>query len=316
MIPSWLHAPPPGPGETAVSLIDLGTNSIRMDLVALKRGQSRRLHREKRMVRLGDGLYEDGAPNAEALARVEHALEDFATLHHSAGVRRIRAVATAAMREMPEAPRLVESWEARYGIRFQVISGAEEAALIAKGVLAAVKAPAGPYALIDIGGGSTELSLCQGGKVLDSVSLPLGANRLQQACLKRVPPLPGGVEALRQACRQALEPLPQKGHWPRLKELIGSGGSIRALRKMAKAAGAKDLPFTAHFLAGLNAAMLRLDRVGLQHLPGMDEKRLDLILAGGLILEEACSVLGAAKVRATDATLRDGLLLDELARSA
>jgi exopolyphosphatase/pppGpp-phosphohydrolase len=59
--------------------------------------------------------------------------------------------------------------------------------------------------------------------------------------------------------------------------------------------------------------MQRLDRVGLQHLPGMDEKRLDLILAGALVLEEACLALGASRVRATEATLRDGLLRAELA---
>ncbi len=312
MIPAWLHAPPPGPGEEAVSLIDLGTNSIRMDLVALKGRQARRLHREKRMVRLGDGLYEQGRLSEEAIERVEHALEDFVTLHHSAQVRRIRAVATAAMREAPQAPELVERWQARYGIRFEVIDGAREAQLIALGVLAAERPPSGPYALIDIGGGSTELSLCQAGRVLESASLPLGANRLQQACLKRVPPLPGGVEALRQACRASLEPLAERQHWPRVKELIGSGGSIRAVRKLAKAAGAKELPFTAHFLAELNAQMLRLDRVGLLHIPGMDEKRVDLMLAGALILEEACLALGATRVRATEATLRDGLLQAEL----
>lgn len=316
VIPRWLHAPPPGPGETAVSLIDLGTNSIRMDLVAVRGKQARRLHREKRMVRLGDGLYEGGRPSAEALERVEHALQEFATLHHTAQVRRVRAVATAAMREAPQAAELVESWKQRYGIAFQIISGAEEAALIARGVLSVERPPAGPYALIDIGGGSTELSLCQDGKVLESVSLALGANRLQQARLKRVPPLPGSVAGLRQDCRALLAPLPQARHWPRVKELIGSGGTVRALRKLAKGAGAKEQPFTAHFLAELNARMERLDRVGLQHLPGMDEKRLDLLLAGSLILEEACACLGAAKIRATEATLRDGLLLDELSRSA
>lgn len=315
MIPDWLHAPPPGPGETAVSLIDLGTNSVRMDLVALKGRSARRLHREKRMVRLGDGLYERGRLDDQAVARVERALEDFQVLHRQAGVVRVRAVATAAMREAgDQAPELLRRWEERFGIAFRVISGAEEAALIARGVLALERPPSGPYAVIDIGGGSTELSLCQGAKVLEIASLPLGANRLQQACLKRVPPAPGGVEALRRECRLHLEPLSQARHWPRVKELIGSGGSVRAVRKLAKAAGAKDQPFTLHFLAGLTRQAARLDRVGLMHLPGMDERRLDLLLAGALVLEEACLALGAVRVRATEATLRDGLLLDELER--
>jgi exopolyphosphatase/guanosine-5'-triphosphate,3'-diphosphate pyrophosphatase len=309
-VPSWLHAAALRPDEEVLSLIDLGTNSIRLDLVALRRGQARRLHREKRMVRLGDGLFAGGRLNRAALERVEAALADFAALHRAAGVRRVLAVATAALREAPEAPRLVEAWKERFGIAFRVISGLEEAALIARGVLAQEAPPSGPYALIDIGGGSTELSLCRGSTVLESVSLPLGASRLQQTCLQTLPPVPGGVEALRAACRRPLENLRDAGRWPRVREFIGSGGSIRALRKLARAAEAKAQPFTLHFLTELNRRLIRLDRVGLLHVPGMDPKRVDLLVAGSLLLEECCLVLGAQRIRSTDAGLRDGLLLE------
>lgn len=307
-----LHGGVRQPGETLVSLIDLGTNSIRMDLAALKGRSARRLHREKRMVRLGDGLYASGRLSAPALERVEEALALFEGLHHAAGVDRISAVATAAMRAAPEAPALVETWARRFGIRFRVISGLEEADLIARGVHRVERAPAGGYGLIDIGGGSTELSLCRDGKVLERISLDLGANRLQQEYLKRLPALPGGIQALREHARALLAPLPGLHRWPALRELIGSGGTVRALRRLAKSAGAKDLPFTDHFLSDLVAQIGRMDRVQLLHLPGMDDKRVDLILPGALILDEACKVLGAHKVRATEATLRDGLLAAEL----
>jgi exopolyphosphatase/guanosine-5'-triphosphate,3'-diphosphate pyrophosphatase len=303
----------PRPGERLLSLIDLGTNSIRLDLVALGPDGPRRLHREKRMVRLGDGLFEDGRPSQEAVARVELALEDFAGLHQAYSVQRVRAVATAAMREAPNAAGLAADWEQRFGIHFEVISGAQEAALIARGVLAAEHPPAGAYALIDIGGGSVELSLCQGLRAQASCSLPLGANRLQQRCLRRQPPLAGGVEALRRECREALNGPQGVAAWPRVREMIGSGGTVRALRKIAKAAKVKDQPFTLHFLRELSSRMERLDRTTLMHLPGMDAKRSDLILAGALVLEEACLALGATRIRATEATLRDGLLQDELA---
>jgi exopolyphosphatase/guanosine-5'-triphosphate,3'-diphosphate pyrophosphatase len=306
----------PRPGERLLSLIDLGTNSIRMDLVAVGPQGARRLHREKRMVRLGDHLFEDGRPSPEALRRVEEALAGFQALQERWGVSRVRAVATAAMREAPNAPGLVEAWAERYGIRFEVISGAREAELIAQGVLAAEHALSGTYALIDIGGGSVELSLCEGSRVQRSCSLPLGANRLQQRCLHRIPPAAGGVAALRLECRGQLNLPPGPGAWPRVKELIGSGGTVRALRKMAKASGAKDQPFTLHFLRELTERMERLDRVGLAHLAGMDGRRVDLILAGALVLEEACLALGATRVRATEAGLRDGLLQDELTLAA
>lgn len=314
MSPATLVLPKLSPGETVVSLIDLGTNSVRMDVVALKGRSARRLHREKRMVRLGDGLYENGHLDPLAIERVDHALADLAYLHQAYAVSRVSAVATAAMREAPEAPALLKDWEARHAIAFRVISGEEEARLIAKGVLGQERLPSGGFALIDIGGGSTELSLCQGAKVLESFSLPLGANRLQQAHLKAVPPRRGGVEALRDAAKAALAPLHGQHRWPAVKELIGSGGTIRALRRLAKAAGAKELPFTTHFLSELCQRIQRLDRVGLLHVPGMDEKRVDLLLAGALVLDETALALGAQKIRATEATLRDGLLAEEIER--
>ena len=307
-----LHGSGRLPCESLVSLIDLGTNSIRMDLVAVKGRDARRLHREKRMVRLGDGLYASGRLSDAAVARVEESLALFQRLHQAASVDRIAAVATAAMRSAPEAPALVERWEQRFRIRFRVITGLEEADLIARGVHRVEKAPAGGYGLVDIGGGSTEISLCRDGKVLERFSLDLGANRLQQEFLRGLPAMPGGVLALRQHARQVLAPLRGEHRWPALREVIGSGGTIRAVRRLAKAAGAKDLPFTDHFLTELSARLERMDRVALLHLPGMDEKRADLILPGALILDEVCAGLGVHKIRATEATLRDGLLAEQL----
>lgn len=308
-----LAAAAPAPGESVFSIIDLGTNSVRLDVVAvhLKNRAFRRLHREKRMVRLGDGLFERGHVDPAAVERVDGALREFSLLHRALDGGRIVAVATAAMREAPEAPALLERWSERYGIAFRVISGQEEAALIAKGVLSSEKLPSGGYGLIDIGGGSTELSLCRGPKILESFSLDLGANRMQQSFLRGLPPVKGGLDALRDEARRAFGDLRNRHHWPELRELIGSGGTIRAVRSLAKAAHAKEQPFTIHFLSDLVRQMERLDRVGLLHVPGMDEKRIDLMLAGSVLLEEAALALGAQRIRATEAGLRDGLLASE-----
>ncbi|HTB21378.1 MAG TPA: hypothetical protein VK914_01590 [bacterium] len=308
-----LAAASPVPGESVFSIIDLGTNSVRLDVVAanMKERAFRRLHREKRMVRLGDRLFELGHVDPTAVERVEEALRDFVQLHHALGGVRMVAVATSAMREAPEAPQLLERWRERFGISFKVISGAEEAALIAKGVLGAEKLPSGGFGLVDIGGGSTEISLCQGPKILESFSLDLGANRVQQSFLRDIPPVRGGLDALRTEARRAFVSLRTLNRWPDLRELIGSGGTIRAVRNLARASDAKDQPFTIHFLSDLVRQMERLDRVGLMHVPGMDEKRADLILAGSVLLEEAALALGAQRIRATDAGLRDGLLAAE-----
>ena len=294
-------------------LIDLGTNSVRYDAYDLKGGEALRLHREKRMVRLGDGLFGRGHLDPGALARTEAALRDFCALNKHYGVSKVKAVGTAALRSASDAPAALTRLQHALGAPIQVLSGDEEAALIAEGILGSEEhLPSGPFILIDIGGGSTELNLCQGPQRLEGGSLDLGANRLQQAFLKAVPPVKGGVAALRQHAQEQLQAFKTRQQWPAVKVLVGSSGSIRALRKMAKASGAKDQPFTLHFITSLNGRLQAFDRVSLMHVPGMDEKRVDLVLAGSLLLEEALKAFGAQRVLVTEASLREGLLFREL----
>lgn len=295
-----------------LGLVDLGTNSVRYDAYEIEGGQPLRLHREKRMVRLGDGAFASGQLTEAALERTTAALSDFAAINAKLGIQRLVAVATAAVRSAGSASDLGRL-QAALGAPIQVLSGDEEAALISDGVMhSGEHLPSGAYLLVDIGGGSTELNLIQNGRRLEGVSLDLGANRLQQQFLRGVPPVKGGVEALRSLCREQLTSFKAAHHWPNVKELVGSSGSIKALRKLAKANGAKDQPFTLHFVSQLNERFQGLDRLSLQHVPGMDEHRADLILAGSLLLQEVLQAFGASKVRSSEASLREGLLLREL----
>ena len=295
-----------------LGLVDLGTNSVRYDAYAIEGGQPLRLHREKRMVRLGDGAFESGRLTETALARTAAALSDFAAINARLGIKNLVAVATAAVRSAGDAAAL-ERLQHALGAPIQVLSGDDEAALIADGVLhSGEHLPSGAYLLVDIGGGSTELNLIQNGRRLEGVSLDLGANRLQQQFLRGVPPVKGGVAALRTHCREQLASFKTAHHWPDVKELVGSSGSIKAVRKLAKANDAKDQPFTLHFVTQLNERLQGLDRLSLQHIPGMDEHRVDLILAGSLLLQEILQTFEATKVRSSEASLREGLLLREL----
>jgi exopolyphosphatase/guanosine-5'-triphosphate,3'-diphosphate pyrophosphatase len=298
-------------------LIDLGTNSVRYDAYEIKGDQAKRLHREKRMVRLGDGVFEKGQLSEAALARTSAALADFWALNRHYGITNVRAVTTAAMRGATDAVLALKRFETALGHPVEVLSGDEEAALIAEGILGSEEhLPAGSFILIDIGGGSTELNLCQGGKRLEGVSLDLGANRLQQQFLKSLPPVAGGLARLSEHCQAEFQRFKTAQKWPEVKELVGSSGSIKAIRNLAKAAGAKDQPFTLNFVEALNARIQTYDRLALMHLPGMDEKRVDLILAGSVILQAALKVFGAKKVRVTEASLREGLLLRAMKEAA
>lgn len=294
--------------EHRLAIIDLGTNSVRFDVYAVnEKGEPERLHREKRMVRLGEGIFKNGRLEAKAEARVQHALHDFAAMIHAWGVDKVAAYATSALREAAPREReaFVRSIDKRHGIHLSVISGAREAALIAKGILENEKLPKGPFALIDIGGGSTELSLARGRKLISARSLKLGALRLQQLYLSRQPPRSLDLLALRAGLDEALpKALPQ------VESVIGSSGTIRALARMAVLA---KRPFNPSFVRELNLKMAGLDRKALLKLPGLEEKRVDLILPGSLLFEELITRLGAKKLSATNYSLRDGALAEMLA---
>src|SRR6185503_12670449 len=109
-------------------------------------------------------------------------------------------------------------------------------------------------------GAQVQAGAFQGKQRLEGASLDLGANRMQQHYLKSLPPVKDGVAKLREHARSVLDGFRNGHRWPAVKELIGSSGSIRALRKLAKAAGAKDQPYTLHFVKTLNERMQGLDR--------------------------------------------------------
>lgn len=293
-----------------LGVLDLGTNSIRFDAYALdERGQAERIHREKRMLRLGEGLYETGHIGKPALARLDRALHDFSRMLREWGIDRVRAFATSALRDtrLPQRHAILAGIKRRHGITFTVISGAREAGLIARGVLANESLPRGDFLLCDIGGGSTEISLCRGRRVKKSFSLGLGTLRLKQLFLTQLPSSSLSLLALRGYIHSQLP----KGGLPRAAELIGSSGTVRALSRMASRS---RRPFNRAFLSQLNLNMAGMGRAQLLKLPGMEEKRADILLGGSLLLEELAALSGAKRIRASGFSLRDGVLDEELAR--
>ena len=295
--------------EHRLGIIDLGTNSVRFDVYAVnEKNQPERLHREKRMVRLGEGLFSAGKLGQRAEARVHAALHDFSRMLHAWGVDSVTAYATSALRETEPAQRarLIREIKSRHGIQLQVISGIREARLTARGILENETLPKGNFALIDIGGGSTELTLCRGKSIRSIRSLKLGTLRLQQLYLSHQPPRSLDLLAFRAGLEQALPKTLRS-----VDTVIGSSGTIRSLSRMALHA---KHPFNPAFVRELNLKMGRLDHAGLLKIPGMEEKRVDLILAGGLLFEELITRLGAKRLRASNYSLRDGTLSEMLQR--
>ena len=303
-----------------LAIIDLGTNSVRFDIYDLSKDALRdRIYRDKRMIRLGDGAFYENRLQKQAMARTLRAFESFHKKIKGYDVDKVIAFATSALRDTTNSQALISEIQKRTGIHIRVISGRREAQFIAQGVLRNDALPHGLFGLMDIGGGSCEISICYGRTALRSISLPLGANRLQQIFLKSHPPRARGeigdpVMKLRRHIRKSLARAISEQRRPRIKTFIGSSGTIRAYRKILKTRGEKTEPFRLSSLTQLIEEMIPLTKAELMNIPGMTVKRADIILAGGILLEELATQFDAKYIYTTDTCLRDGIIERESQR--
>ncbi len=268
------------------------------------------------MVRLGQGVFTLGKLNPEAIRRTLHAFVSFQKTAAEFRVDRMVAFGTSALREAADGNRLLNLIREKTGIEIRVISGVEEAKLIARGVLKNEKSLKGRFGLIDIGGGSTEISICRGKKLSHSTSFSLGTARLQQVFLRSSPPKPIGdsdenpLDSLRNYIRSALLTKMLAERWPKVDRMIGSSGTVRAIAKLIKK-GKANKTVERDDLKKLVRTMSEMTTTELLGLPGMEAKRVDMILAGAVLLEECMNITSAKKVTATEFSLRDGILEEQ-----
>lgn len=299
-------------------IVDLGSNSVRFDIYEVRgRNKTERIHRERQMIRLGDDIFVTGRFQAAAVDRTLHAFDAIHAVADKFNVKKIVAFGTSALRESKDGPDLVAKISERTEITIQTISGQEEAHLIAKGILANEKTPDGLFGLVDIGGGSTEICICRDKKMLDGYSFNLGANRLNQLFPCREvtgnkTPKPEVLSQLKNHIRDIIKGISRVRDWPQVPTIIGSSGTIRAFRKIMKNNGSRVDPFQKKALSKLVSRISEMGPEQILEIPGTDPKRSDLILPGGILLEEIVDLLGADLVYTTNCTLRDGILQGEL----
>ncbi|MDR3606320.1 MAG: Ppx/GppA phosphatase family protein [Oligoflexia bacterium] len=293
-----------------IGIIDLGTNSVRFDVRQLGPGtRTRQLHREKIMIRLGQGVFLNGKLDRSAVQRTLHSFRRFKRIATGYKVSKIIAFGTSALREVSDRDRFLELLFRETGIQVRVISGLEEAQLISLGISTKEKLGKKPVALVDIGGGSTEISVCRGKKMLHAHSFLLGTARLQQVFLKKIPPNEGSIEELRQHIRASLSQVITAGHWPKVEGIVGSSGTIKALAKILGTEGTRTVERSA--LSDSVAAMSSMTTTELLGISGIESKRVDMILAGAILFEEIMHFLSVKKARTTEYSLRDGILAEE-----
>ncbi|MCB0404164.1 MAG: hypothetical protein KDD51_05210, partial [Bdellovibrionales bacterium] len=281
---------------------------VRFDIYDInKTGRTRNLHRQKQMIRLGDSVFSTGKVGTTAATRLVELIEDYQYEAYQYKVERLVAYATSALREATNRRQILRLIQERTGIQVQVISGKQEAQLIASGILSKEKRCEGTFGLIDIGGGSTEITACHGKSIFLCTSLPLGVARLKHRFIPAMPPK--DTKALFAHLEKLLEPTAKKLKKYTLTHFVGSSGTIKTLaRVLRRTTGEKEIHLES--LLALRRELRRMSRRQLLKVPGLPERRVDLILPGAILLETCMTACRVDRVFPTPFALRDGLLED------
>jgi len=300
--------------------IDLGSNTIRLLVADADAATGLRLvHGEQTIARLGQGLARSGVLAPEAIERAVAAVRAYRDRAKALGAGSILVVATAAVRQAANRDEFLGRLSAEAGLVARVASGAEEARLTLLGVASALPPRADPYAVLDIGGGSTELVVARGVCSVAAVSLALGCVGLVERFLHADPV----DRAEYAACAAHVAARLEAEAWPRIRALaprllVGTAGTITTL-------AALDLGLTAYDPARVQGHRLAagriealLDRLGAlplaerARLPGLEPGRADLIIAGIAVTLGVLAGLGQGELLVSDSGLREGILLDAI----
>ncbi|MEP6477611.1 MAG: Ppx/GppA phosphatase family protein [Actinomycetota bacterium] len=295
------------------AVIDIGSNSGRMIVFRLQEGGHLDVIEDARApLRLARALRAGNELGEEAIERTMEALRDFRAVADGAGATSITAVATSAVREAADGPLLLAR-AAAIGIPLHVIAGDEEARL---GFLGAVHdLPVTGGLTMDVGGGSTELSLFADRELVRSWTLRLGSLRISDMHLDGDPPT---EKSLKHARREIVDLL-GAADIPKLSEddeLIGIGGTIRNLAKIDLRRREYPLPL----LHGYVLTQSRLTQI-IQDLSarkmtrraqitGLNPDRADTIVGGALIVQGIVDHIAADHLTVSSRGLREGMALD------
>jgi exopolyphosphatase/guanosine-5'-triphosphate,3'-diphosphate pyrophosphatase len=307
-----------------VAAIDCGTNSIRLLIADRSESGLKDVHREMRIVRLGQGVDATGQFAPDALARTRAALVDYAELLRNLEVSRLRMVATSAARDAANREEFFAMTSEVLGAVVpgavaEVISGTEEARLSFHGAVDELNPASAPFVVVDLGGGSTEVVL--GSRDVDaSFSADIGCVRLTERCLHSDPPTAGEIAVAREVVRERLDealrvvPVEQARTW------VGVAGTMTTLSALAQKMTAYDSDAihlsTVEFgdLLAVCDELIRMTRQQRAALGPMHEGRVDVIGGGAIVVEELAHAL-SSRAGISDLVVSEHDILDGIALS-
>jgi exopolyphosphatase/guanosine-5'-triphosphate,3'-diphosphate pyrophosphatase len=311
-----------------VAAIDCGTNSIRLlvaDVTRREDGTSwlRDVHREMRIVRLGQGVDATGRLADEALARTKAALVDYAAICARKGVQQARMVATSATRDASNRDEFFAMTREVLGVEAEVISGDEEARLSFIGAVSTADPDDGPFLVVDVGGGSTELVLGSfdgtDATIDGALSTDIGCVRLTERCLHTDPPTEAEIAAATEVALNTLEPAFAKVDVTKATTWIGVAGTVTTLSAVAQGLPEYDAESTHESVLSLESIretaqrLLTMTHGERADLGPIHHGRVDVIGGGAIVVRTLAEQLqlraGITELVVSEKDILDGIAL-------
>jgi exopolyphosphatase / guanosine-5'-triphosphate,3'-diphosphate pyrophosphatase len=309
--------------------IDIGSNSCRLKIAKVVAHKLRTLHEDREVTRLGASVFASGLISPEAMAATLRALKRFQRAVQSHGVDQIRVVATSAMRDARNSAAFHAWVKAETGWNMEIISGLEEGRLIHRGIVSGEPGTGGKVLLIDLGGGSCEITLSEHKRIKDTISVPLGAVRLTEQFLSVDPAPPEELAGMRRLIARELRRAHRRIQPGRVPLVIATSGTAAALaeacaalaksgksskssKRSARSAAHAGISPTA-MVRKLAAKVARMNLPEREAVPGIGPRRAEIIIAGAQVFAELLESFNLPGFRYSPLGLRDGILAQMLA---
>jgi exopolyphosphatase/guanosine-5'-triphosphate,3'-diphosphate pyrophosphatase len=300
-----------------LAAVDIGSNSIKLAVVEAAASDSFTIiGREKELLRLGNQTLQRHMLSEEAINQSIQAITRFRDIARTRGAERVIVVATAAVREAENARDFRVAVRKATGLRVDILSPVEEARLIGIATDQHFGSPKDGLLNIDIGGGSTELSLMQDGQPRKLFSMKLGSVGLTEKFINHDPPTAKELKKLRVEIRSALDRPVRELKGEKWTISSGTSGTVLALYaslNFQADPNTKTRPdISLKRLAGFNQLAARLTTAERAKLPIISPQRAEILVGGGQILEGVMEALKIKSVTPCEFSLREGVIIDYL----
>jgi len=292
--------------------VDIGSNSVRLKIARLLGRRLHEVHEDREVTRLGEGVFRTGFLSPQAMEETVKVLRRFHRAVQEAGADLVTVVATSALRDARNSRAFLEWVRSATGWKVEIISGLEEARLIHLGLISNLRVNASPLLLVDLGGGSCELTVSSKGHIRETISLPLGAVRLTNEFLAHDPPRKSELRRLLRFVQREIGRILQRILRARPKAVIATSGTAASLAAVCKGLykmkGPRATTVSRAQMQRIAKVLSRLPVEGRRKLSGVGPRRAEIIIAGTVVyaeLLERCQLKG---FRYSVLGLRDGLL--------